>query len=269
MDGPPSHSPADRAADGSDPRPAGSSDDAAAVLCLDTASPTVSVALASAGSVLAEEREPIARSSVRLLPMVDSALHRAGLALHQLGGLAVLAGPGSFTGLRVGMATALGLHQAAGVPTTSVTTFAALAAWYRAHPAGAGGSAPPLLAAVDVLRGEWAVQVFRTAPPPASAAGPSQHPEGEPVRLPAAELIARARSAGAVVIGFGTPSLGRAEPASGDLQTAEPDALAGPTAAELSLAPPAWDPAALTRPLYFRPPAVTAPKRPGSTPSSR
>ena len=73
---------------------------AAPLLVLDTASPTVSVAVAAGGRLLAERREPIARSSVLLLPMIDEALAEAGAALGDLAGLVVLAGPGSFTGLR-------------------------------------------------------------------------------------------------------------------------------------------------------------------------
>jgi tRNA threonylcarbamoyl adenosine modification protein YeaZ len=241
------------------------------VLVLDTASPTVSVAVAAGGRLLAERREPIARSSVLLLPMIDEALAEAGATLGDLAGLVVLAGPGSFTGLRVGMATALGLHQAAGVPATAVPTFDALAAWARDQ----GLADRPLFAAVDVLRGEWAVQGF--APATADAA-PS--PAGEPERSAAGELLRRAAQAGGRIAGFGVGGLGTVgeagttRPAPGNRRTAttaaapvvpapdllEPEALAPAAARELSLRPPAWAPSRLTEPLYFRPPAATLPR---------
>jgi tRNA threonylcarbamoyl adenosine modification protein YeaZ len=219
----------------------------APVLVLDTASPTVSVALATSGRLLAERREPIARSSVRLLPMIDEVLAEAGAALGHLAGLVVLAGPGSFTGLRVGMATAIGLHQASGLPATAVPTFDALAAWARDE----GLADRPLFAAVDVLRGEWAVQEFE----PAAEAGP-QNPSGEPERIAAAELLSRAAAAGGRIAGFGVAALG--EEVGPEL--CEPEALAAAAARELSLRPPGWDPTRLTEPLYFRPPAVTLPR---------
>ena len=219
----------------------------APVLVLDTASPTVSVAVAAAGRLLAERREPIARSSVRLLPMIDEALAEADVALGDLAGLVVLAGPGSFTGLRVGMATALGLHQAAGVPATAVPTFDALAAWARDE----GLADRPLFAVVDVLRGEWAVQDFT---PAAEGAPPS--PSGEPERIATAELLRRAADADGRIAGFGVAALG--EEAGPEL--CEPEALAAAAARELSLRLLDWDPSRLTEPLYFRPPAVTLPR---------
>jgi len=184
---------------------------------------------------------------MRLLPMIDEALAEADVALGDRVGLVVLAGPGSFTGLRVGMATALGLHQAAGVPATSVPTFDALAAWARDE----GLEDRPLFAVVDVLRGEWAVQEFAPA-----ADGAPPRPNGEPARISAAELVRRAADAGGWIVGFGVAALG--EEVGHEL--CEPEALAPAAARELSLRPPQWDPARLTEPLYFRPPAATLPR---------
>jgi tRNA threonylcarbamoyl adenosine modification protein YeaZ len=244
----------------STPAPPAPAAPGAPLLVLDSASPTVSVAVAAAGRLHAERREPIARSSVRLLPMIDEALREAGTTLAELAGLVALAGPGSFTGLRVGMATALGLHQASGVPATSVPTFLALAAWARE--AGLGGQ--PVLAAVDVLRGEWAVQGFAARGNGGEAVwdaeGGAPEPLGEPVRIAAGELIERAAAAGAAIVGFGVAALSAlAGPGTAPLGLHEPEALAAAAARELSLRPPAWDAARLTEPLYFRPPATTLP----------
>lgn len=225
----------------------------APILVLDSASPTTSVAVAAGGRLLAERREPIARSSVRLLPMIDEALGEAGTSLAGLAGLVALAGPGSFTGLRVGMATALGLHQASGVLATSAPTFHALAAWARE--AGLGGR--PVLAAVDVLRGEWAVQGFSAG---GGDGGEAAGALGEPERIAAGELIERAAATGAAIAGFGVAVLrDLAGPGAAPLDLREPEALAAAAARELSLRPPRWDAARLTEPLYFRPPAITLP----------
>lgn len=218
------------------------------VLALDTASPIVSVAVADAGEVLAARSEAIARSSLRLLEMVDESLAEAGAELGALAGVVVLAGPGSFTGLRVGMATALGLHQAGGVPATAVPTLAVLA---LLAPAGR-----PALAAVDVLRGEWAAQAFA----PGAEPGARRTPLGAAERIGVDELAARARRAGATLVGFGAGRLAAGAggaPGADRIEVIEPAALAPAAALDAARHPPEWDPRRLTTPLYFRPAAAT------------
>jgi tRNA threonylcarbamoyladenosine biosynthesis protein TsaB len=65
--------------------------------------------------------------SDRLLPAVDRALEEARIALDGLGGIAVSIGPGSFTGLRIGLSTAKGLAYATGLPLVGVPTLEAMA----------------------------------------------------------------------------------------------------------------------------------------------
>jgi tRNA threonylcarbamoyladenosine biosynthesis protein TsaB len=65
--------------------------------------------------------------SERLLPAIDRALGDAGLALKDLSGLAVAIGPGSFTGLRIGLSTAKGLAATTGLPLAGVPTLEAMA----------------------------------------------------------------------------------------------------------------------------------------------
>jgi len=69
--------------------------------------------------------------SKRLLPMIAALLAEAELKLSDLDGLAVAIGPGSFTGLRIGLATVKGLAHATGIPVTGVPTLDGLAwnAW--------------------------------------------------------------------------------------------------------------------------------------------
>lgn len=222
------------------PGPPGADD---LVLALDVGSPLVSVAVGRGGRALAWRAMRMDRSSERLLAMVDACLAQAGAGPRHLGGILALRGPGSFTGLRVGLATALGLHQALGVPAAGLPTLRVLAA---AVPEAAGST---VLAAVDALRGEWFLQ---RAGSPGDA--------GEEVRrLPAGELPSLAP---AVLVGFGTGSLVASLGRRGaGLRAVEPGPLA-PVALRLARSePPAWDPGLLVRPLYLRPPAVTLPRR--------
>lgn len=231
------------------------------ILALDTASPVVSVALygeTTDGEVLQAERSvEIAHSSRRLLEMVDEVLEETGLTVAEVTGIVALRGPGSFTGLRVGLATVMGFHQALGTPATAIPTLEVLAA--AAETLRSDGSKIPgerIVAAVDVLRGEWAAQAFRTGWPP--------RPEGAAERLPFAALHDLAPCA---FVGFGLEGLHQEEGFAerDDIVFLEPPALA-PIAARLAAEhPPAWDADLLTEPLYFRPPPVTLPtRRPGA-----
>ncbi len=85
--------------------------------------------------VLAELAEPTPRSHVGVLPrLVDAVLARAGLGWADLDGLAVSIGPGSFTGLRIGLGFAKGVAYAGKLPIAAVPTLEALAAGVDAAP---------------------------------------------------------------------------------------------------------------------------------------
>jgi tRNA threonylcarbamoyladenosine biosynthesis protein TsaB len=88
-----------------------------------------------------------------LLPCVDAALRRAGLALDAIDAFAVSVGPGSFTGLRVGAATLKGLAFDTGKPVAAVSTLAALACRGPAGP-------DPAVALLDAQRGELYAALF-------------------------------------------------------------------------------------------------------------
>ena len=98
------------------------------ILGLDTSTRAGSVAIVEAGRIRAELNlaGPLDHSE-RLLPSVDFLLGRLGLAPTDLDAVAVTRGPGSFTGVRVGLATAAGLARAAGIPAVGVPTLEALA----------------------------------------------------------------------------------------------------------------------------------------------
>jgi tRNA threonylcarbamoyl adenosine modification protein YeaZ len=109
------------------------------VLAFDTATDVATSALVADGEVLGER---VSRA-VTLLEDVDALLRQAGMHTRDLEGLAVGIGPGSFTGVRIGLSTARGLAFALGVPVAGVSTLDALAA-------GAPGAVP----VVDARRRE-------------------------------------------------------------------------------------------------------------------
>lgn len=95
--------------------------------------------------------------SERLLPAVDRALADARISLEALGGIAVSIGPGSFTGLRIGLSTAKGLAYATGLPLVGVPTLEAMA-W--ALPAARWQVCPVL----DARKQEVYAALFRHEP---------------------------------------------------------------------------------------------------------
>ena len=109
------------------------------ILAFDTATDVATSALVDDGEVLGER---VSRAAT-LLEDVDALLRQAGAHTGDVGGLAVGIGPGSFTGVRVGLATARGLALALGVRVAGVSTLEALAA-------GAPGAIP----VVDARRRE-------------------------------------------------------------------------------------------------------------------
>ncbi len=98
------------------------------VLAIDTSGTSALVAMGEArGTLLAERRWTAGyRHGEELLSRIDEMLAAAGVAVLELGGIVVGTGPGAFTGLRVGLATAKGLAHGLGVPIAGVPTSEAL-----------------------------------------------------------------------------------------------------------------------------------------------
>jgi tRNA threonylcarbamoyladenosine biosynthesis protein TsaB len=98
------------------------------ILGLDTATWTASVGVARDGRALAERtRRAENTHATTLIPLIEEALGEAGIAAADLGAVAVSAGPGSFTGLRIGLSTGKGLAYSIGARLVAVPTLAALA----------------------------------------------------------------------------------------------------------------------------------------------
>ena len=98
------------------------------ILAIDTASSTSSVAVAHEGKLLAEVTVEAGHThSETLLSHIEGALAFSGVEKSALCGVAVSIGPGSFTGLRIGLATAKALAYGLGIPLVGVSTLTALA----------------------------------------------------------------------------------------------------------------------------------------------
>jgi tRNA threonylcarbamoyladenosine biosynthesis protein TsaB len=119
------------------------------VLLIHTAGSEGSVALADtelAEAIVAAEVLPGRTSSERLVPAVRRLMEESGFRLRELAAVVVVHGPGSFTGVRVGLSAAKGLSEAGGVPLVTVSRLALLAAC---------GAAARVHAVLDAGRGEF------------------------------------------------------------------------------------------------------------------
>jgi tRNA threonylcarbamoyladenosine biosynthesis protein TsaB len=99
------------------------------ILLINTAQQTSSVAISEKGEVVCSEENPVMNESAGWLhPAVDRLLHQAGLSIRGLEAIAVISGPGSYTGLRVGMAAAKGFCYAMNVPLITLSSLELMAA---------------------------------------------------------------------------------------------------------------------------------------------
>jgi tRNA threonylcarbamoyladenosine biosynthesis protein TsaB len=128
------------------------------VLGIDTSAAACSAALWRDGAVVAHERAAMARGHAEaLMPMIERVMR--GATYESLDAVAVTAGPGAFTGLRIGLAAARGIALAAGIPAIGVSAFAAIAA--AVPDADLRGRA--LAVAIDTKRGDVYLQSFGEA----------------------------------------------------------------------------------------------------------
>jgi tRNA threonylcarbamoyladenosine biosynthesis protein TsaB len=200
------------------------------VLALDSAAAGCSVALLRGATTLLCRQEAMARGQdARLLPLVQTVLAEAGVAFAALGRIAVLRGPGSFTGLRIGLAAARGLGLGLGIPVLGIDRFVL---YRQACPAMS------LLVVLESRRSENFCQFF-----------PAEHNAAPPFLASANQYAAYDRP-DVTVCGDGAGAYG--------WQQAKPAALALPEAVYAGrlaqqLAPESAPPL----PLYLRPPDVS------------
>src|SRR6202167_2037245 len=153
------------------------------LLSLNTCGSTASVALGVPGlnkvEIVATAELAVRTYSARLIPEIAALLESRHATLRDIEAIVVVNGPGSFTGIRVGLSTAKGLAEGGGIPLIALSRLALLAN---------SSGLPHVLAAVDAGRGEYYVGEYRNG-----------NNLGE-VLLSGEETIAVARQPGAGVL---------------------------------------------------------------------
>ena len=123
------------------------------ILAIDTSTSACSVALQMPnGQIFSEQAFGSTVHSQALLPMLEKLLDKQGITLHECDAIGVCKGPGSFTGLRIGIGVAQGLAYGQGLPMFGFSSLAALVAQQQ------DDVQTPYLAAIDARMGEvyWA-----------------------------------------------------------------------------------------------------------------
>lgn len=220
---------------------------AGAILAFDCAGAACSVVLWRRGQVLASRRREVRHGQAEhLLPLIEEALADAATGYDGLAAIATTVGPGSFTGLRAGLAAARGLALATGLPAVGVSTLdAAVHAVTSDERRGRS-----VLVAIDSRREEIFVQAF----------GEDLAALAQPMVLTPGQAAAVAPQGALVVAGDAGASLiaalrqaGREAALATSAGATDPAVVAALAEARLALGnslPP-------LSPLYLRPPDVT------------
>ncbi|MGN6748174.1 MAG: tRNA (adenosine(37)-N6)-threonylcarbamoyltransferase complex dimerization subunit type 1 TsaB [Xanthobacteraceae bacterium] len=127
------------------------------VLAIDTALAACAAAVLDTDhGIVASESLPMVRGHAEaLVPLIARVMKQSETSFRDLGRIAVTTGPGSFTGVRVGLAAARGFGVATGVPVVGVSTLSVYAAPYLA-----GNGKIPVVAAIDARHEHVFLQVF-------------------------------------------------------------------------------------------------------------
>jgi tRNA threonylcarbamoyl adenosine modification protein YeaZ len=212
------------------------------VLALDTALDACAAGVLDTDrrDLVASETVPMTRGHAEaLMPLIARVMDAARLAFAEIDRIAVTVGPGSFTGVRVGIAAARGIALAAGKPAIGLTTLAAFTA-----PHVATGFAGTVIPVIDARHGQVYMQVFgpggRAAIPPRLAA------LGEAVQAARSRAPALITGSAADLVAAQWPA---DEPAPRIVAASAPDIA---WVARLGAA--AEPDRALPKPLYLRPP---------------
>jgi tRNA threonylcarbamoyl adenosine modification protein YeaZ len=171
------------------------------VLAIDTALAACAAAVLETGhGIVASETLPMVRGHAEaLVPLVERVIKRAGIAFRDFDRIAVTTGPGSFTGVRVGLAAARGFAVATGLPVVGVSTLSVYAAPYLA-----ANHKIPVIAAIDARHSQVYLQVF----------GPDGQTLLSPRLAPLSEAARAASNAPACLVGSAARAVAEALPKS-------------------------------------------------------
>lgn len=220
----------------------------ARLLALDCAGAACSAAVWCDGAVTAARHEVMARGqSERLVPMVETVMAESGLGYEALDAIAVTCGPGGFTGVRIGLATARGLALASGRPLLGFSNFAVLAA---AVP-GSERAGRALAILIDAKRADLYVEA-RDAATTVLLEATAVMPEDLDATLPAGPLLLAGDATGPARAAL--EAAGREVAVASSAPHADAAVLAG---LAVGVEP---DGAQVSRPIYLRPPDVSKPK---------
>lgn len=215
------------------------------ILAIETSGAACSAALMSGRAVHERSLAMTRGHAERLVPLIGDVLAEARVAYAGLDLIAVTVGPGTFTGMRVGLAAARGIALATGRPCLGVTSFECVLEAALSEAAAAWTSGRDVLVVLDSRRSEVFAQRF---------AGPGGEPAERVVATP--EELASACNGVALIIGTAAAAVGAAL-SRGDVAVKE---LAPSAAAVASLAARRWAggarPDGFPDPLYLRAPAT-------------
>lgn len=159
------------------------------LLAVDTSTTSCSVALFGGGRLLSETTVTDGKThSVHLLPLIHDLFKRSRWALADVNAIAVTRGPGTFTGLRIGISTVKGLAAAARIPVVGVGSLAALAFPHL-------GKGRAVVSLIDARRGEVYFACY-------TGAADATDPVG-PIAVAAPAAAADAVPDGAILVGSG------------------------------------------------------------------
>ncbi len=222
---------------------------------VDTSTALGSVALVEDGVVVAEDARRVSNAhGESLLPMIDEVFAKAGWKPADVARWCVGVGPGSFTGVRIGVATVKGIVLATGAELVGVGSLEAMAA--LVPDAGSGERARVILSAVDAIRGELYVQALGAVRSEPVCLRPEAIGAWLDGLTDAPEVVVVGEAAAKIPPLPGRSVVGSFTSGEHALPHARGVALVG-----RSLPPVA---PALLEPVYVRPPEITTPKRPAS-----
>jgi len=231
------------------------------ILSVDSSGRACAACVWQDGKILAQNIEPMERGQdARLIPLIQEVMAKAGIDFPALDRIAVTRGPGSFTGLRIGLAAARGLGLAANKPVIGIDRFSV----YRERQKAPSQN---LLIVLDSKRDELFCRLYlsslhaRRSPSPLEGEDrrgvcKNNFLSTEPNMLTPEQIAALAeRHAPLFITGDANDILRRHMPKTTTLiEPAEPEVV---TCAMLAAKADPEDPACLPRPLYLRAPDVT------------